>query len=952
MEEDSIVVENEGYFSSDIKNLNTRNTEKCRRVKSLFVPSSVESIASGAFKKFLYLESIDLPDSIKEINREAFTGCTNLKGIRIPKKVTQINYGTFTGCDALQEVALHKGVKRIASYAFTGCESLKSIILPKGIREIYGNAFEKSGLESITIPSSIKEISFYSFRDCTHLSQVNLPKGIKEIGVEAFGGCRSLKSIELPSSIRELRDSAFSKCTTLNNVVLPKKVTSLRVGVFASCFELSDITFKGRIQTVENSAFYRCKALTKINLPESVKKIEGRAFSGSGLESFTFPKKVKEVSTALFQECVSLKEVVLNKGMKEIQSSAFSSCSVLKQVEIPSTVSRIGTSAFYNCVTLEQIKLPDGLQKIEANCFGKCLALEKLEIPDSVHTIGKEAFKGCQSLNELVLPSGLTAVENDAFADCGFKYVYIDKKSSKVVYCKNLPENTENCTKITDLNHFRNIEGFDISKLFNVAQIEDYSKVADKLNKSKLSLPASFIEAMKAEGLLEKMASEMDFRYFRAEIPDLNKIFEKLPNENGKIAFMKFAIALGCFSTEKLLDKNGRETETPIAQKASSCLASILKVNDLTVEEIAKNCKDLSFKIKPSQDLIKFLSTKGENKNLPNIDMLETLEIKYPGIFAKVIGNFEEVKGLRIGLDEKGMPYNVPWNEVLINYYSMTKYDNVTAENKDIAELFIEKGLSQKVFDEARVLRETAIKDKVPRHILNGHLKEETIFETIERVRKETESKLQDNKQLLDTLFAKKFTYEMLDKHDPKNAIIGLYASCCATLTSPHYGKVIAESTMIKDDVQNMVVRDSQGEIVAKGTMYVNKDKGYAVINDFEINAKYKDHESDDVGFYDGKNDSEDAKDRDLIFKAFMRGIEAFVKEYDEQNPNKPIKQVNVGLGYNRLQAQCRAYESDTHGLTVPAEYKFNDALDGQRILYKRDSVKTETKNTDGGRAE
>lgn len=952
MEEDSIVVENEGYFANDIKNLNTRNTEKYRRVKSLFVPSSVESIASGAFKKFLYLESIDLPDSIKEINREAFTGCTNLKSIRIPKKVTEINYGTFTGCDALQEVVLHKGVKRIASYAFTGCESLKAITLPNGIREIYGNAFEKTGLESVTIPSSLKEISFYTFRDCTKLNQVNLPKGIKEIGVEAFGGCHSLKSIELPGGIKDIRESAFSKCITLNNVVLPKKITNLRVGVFASCFELSNITFKGKIKTIENSAFYRCKALTKINLPESVKKIEGRAFSGSGVETFKFPKKVKEVSIALFQDCVSLKEVVLNKGMTEIQSSAFSSCSVLKQIEIPSTVGRIGSTAFYNCVSLEQIKLPKGLQKIEAGCFGKCLSLEKVEIPESVYAIGKEAFKGCQSLTELVLPSGLMTVEKDAFADCGFKYVYIDKESDRAIYCKNLPENTENCTKITDLSRFKNIDGFDISKLFNVAQIDEYSKVADKLNKSKLSLPASFIEAMKAEGLLERMTTEMDFRYFRAEVPNLGEILEKLPNENSKIAFMKFATALGCFSTEKILDKNGRETETPIAQKASSCLASILRVNDLTVEEIAKNCMDLSLKIKPSQDLIKFLSTKGESKNLPNIDMLETLEIKYPGIFAKVISNFEDVKGLRIGLDEKGMPYNVPWNEVLVNYYSMTKYDNITAENKDIAELFIDKGLGQKVFDEASALRDIAIKENVPSHILNTHLREETIFETIERVRKETESALQDNKQLIDTLFAKKFTYEMLDKHDPKNAIIGLYASCCATLTSPHYGKTIAESTMIKDDVQNMVVRDSQGEIVAKGTMYVNKDKGYVVINDFEINAKYKDHESDDIGFYDGKKDSEDAKDRDLIFKAFMRGIEAFVKEYDEQNPNKPIKQVNVGLGYNRLQAQCRAYEIDTHGLTVPAEYKFNDALEGQRILYKRDEVKTQIKNTDGGRAE
>ena len=79
MEEDSFVVENEGYFSSDIKVLNTRNTEKYRRVKSLFVPSSVETIASGAFRSNK-LTSIDIPDSVTKIETTAFN-TNNINGI-------------------------------------------------------------------------------------------------------------------------------------------------------------------------------------------------------------------------------------------------------------------------------------------------------------------------------------------------------------------------------------------------------------------------------------------------------------------------------------------------------------------------------------------------------------------------------------------------------------------------------------------------------------------------------------------------------------------------------------------------------------------------------------------------------------------------------------------------------------------------------------------------------
>ena len=67
-----------------------------------------------------------------------------------------------------------------------------------------------------------------------------------------------------------------------------------------------------------------------------------------------------------------------------------------------------------------------------------------------------------------------------------------------------------------------------------------------------------------------------------------------------------------------------------------------------------------------------------------------------------------------------------------------------------------------------------------------------------------------------------------------------------------------------------------------------------------------------------------------------MRGINAFVEEYDKENPDNPIKQINVGMGYNRLQNQCRRYMKETNLLSVPNDYAFHDALKGQYILYKK----------------
>ena len=87
-------------------------------------------------------------------------------------------------------------------------------------------------------------------------------------------------------------------------------------------------------------------------------------------------------------------------------------------------------------------------------------------------------------------------------------------------------------------------------------------------------------------------------------------------------------------------------------------------------------------------------------------------------------------------------------------------------------------------------------------------------------------------------------------------------------------------------------------------------------------------------------------ENRDLIFSAFQRGIQAFVEEYDAQHPNRPLQQINIGMGYNRLKRNVEEFERATKLLTVPIEYGFQDASQDQYILYKRDERKQEMENT------
>ena len=91
-------------------------------------------------------------------------------------------------------------------------------------------------------------------------------------------------------------------------------------------------------------------------------------------------------------------------------------------------------------------------------------------------------------------------------------------------------------------------------------------------------------------------------------------------------------------------------------------------------------------------------------------------------------------------------------------------------------------------------------------------------------------------------------------------------------------------ASMILDNCQNLVIRNIEGEIIAKMTIYINREQGYAVFNTAEVNSIY-------------------CTDSDIneIYEAFMRGVNAFVDKYNENNAI-PISLVSIGQYRNVFQ--------------------------------------------------
>lgn len=916
--------------------------------KRLIVPNNINRIVKQAFSCFTRLEEIVLPNTCIEIDNEAFSNCPSLRKINIPDGVKIIKRSTFSSCSSLKDITLPDSIKEIGSNAFASCKELEQIDFPNNLKVINEFAFINCySLKDVKLPNSLRVIGENAFSNCKRITEINIPSGVDFIGNQAFSNCQELKKVILPTSVSEIEAGAFTHCKKLESVIIPKKVKEITYSMFCECESLEYVDLPKGITSIAGHAFHGCESLKEIQLPKHLKNIDQGAFSSCiSLKEIKIPKGVGNISSRLFQDCITLQNIELHDGIKLIEPEAFSGCRAIEDVILPKKLLELGESAFMDCSSLKSIKLPNLIEIIKPYTFAGCNSLKEVLLPEGLFSICAEAFADCTSLHKIVMPQSLIGVELNAFTGCIFNYVY--KENGCIVFNRDLPKDLNGIDKIVDLKELsKNVVNFDVGLLATEAGFNKYINAINILRKNKITLSSNIIKQLDYLGMLDQIGKDLNFKHFRNESKAIyDKIYSL--NDNEELNYFKFAGLLGCFSNKKLVDKYGQVTEVELAQKANTFFANVVKNNLIGTSQLNQIFNDLplDFDSNPSQEFLQFITIRNENKNYPNLDLLLNLEDLYPGIFSKIMINFDELKGRKVGLNEQGKPKNLSWKEVFINYYKSNAYKNINSENREIAKVFLDKGLEQEVFDKASILYNDARQMGIRSHILNKPLKEKTIFEEIENIKDFTSSVLDDGKELLDDLYSKKFTYEMLDKHDPYNAIIGLCCSCCATIMDPNYGRHIAAATIKSNEVQNIVIRDGKGEIIAKGTMYVNEDKGYAVINDFELNAKYRKNETYRAGIY-ADNEDKVGQERELIFKAFMRCVNDFIKVYDAHHPNKPLKQVNVGMGYNRLKLQCERYKIAMKNLEVPLSYNFQDAYSEQRVLYKRSARNNQQEGMD-----
>ena len=232
-------------------------------VENIFIPSSVNTIESGAFAGCKSLTSIDIPESVTYVGTNAFydTGwydsqsdgllsmgnwILGYKGeepkglLSIPEGTIGVAGGAFSGLLDLTSVTMSNSVKYICDGAFSGCKNLTTVNLSNNLISL-GGFYDCTSLTSITIPNSVTTISNYAFSGCTGLTNITIPNSVTTISSRAFEGCSGLTNITIPNSVTEIGEEAFRGCSGLTAVTIGSNVTFGR-NVFTDLDNLMSVT--------------------------------------------------------------------------------------------------------------------------------------------------------------------------------------------------------------------------------------------------------------------------------------------------------------------------------------------------------------------------------------------------------------------------------------------------------------------------------------------------------------------------------------------------------------------------------------------------------------------------------------------------------------------------------------------------------------------------------------
>ncbi len=461
-----------------------------KKIRKIYVPSTVKTIRANAFGNMNRLSEVVLVEGLEKIEADAFVNCPKLQKITFPDSLASFNLASFQET-AVEEVVLGSNTKTISLVVST--ESKVRKIICNADKISFGTVrFEgDSALEEIIINGELAngfsnrktpvkriicngEVSFYPvlYLKSSGFEFISDTEGNNVVFTTDKSQCKTTcdtdsfryylnekseavitryiggeSNVTVPSHLEGHRVTAIAplafscmksgglfaddRYITENQLVsvsLPETIRTIGKFAFAQNLSLEEIKLLSKIEMIPSECFFGCESLEEIIIPESVTEIGDKAFKECIKLSGVDIQNAEKIGDRAFHNCKNLSYVGYSDKLKEIGAGAFNYCSIGGTLDLSSVV-KIGADAF--CGTkITKVILNDDLEVLEYGVFQSCSLLEEINFPSKLVSIGGSCFRN-SGINKAVFSEGLKEIGSLAFESC------------KELYILELPESLE-----------------------------------------------------------------------------------------------------------------------------------------------------------------------------------------------------------------------------------------------------------------------------------------------------------------------------------------------------------------------------------------------------------------------------------------------------------------------------------------------------------------------------
>ena len=322
------------------------------------IPASITSLGDSIFRGDTALTTVEWASGFKApeitdtdsnfttytgkyVPTSMFDGCTSLGKDKelsawLPDSFTGVGCAAFRGTQFTVDFNGWNNLKYIGAYGFAGMPNLDSFTLSNeitlGLRGKDGgasNAFNSSGLKSLTVADGIAAIPNGLCNGCEQLSSVALADSVTTIAMYAFRNTEALKEIDL-KNVQTINGYAFQG-SGLTALVLPKSVKTVDTRAFEACTSLVKVTINAVELTLDNNnTFAGCSSLNTV-VTSADSKINGLNNGAFGPDKTDYKQAPVErieingtVGTLNFSKLALLKDLTIN-GKNNLTSGALPS---------------------------------------------------------------------------------------------------------------------------------------------------------------------------------------------------------------------------------------------------------------------------------------------------------------------------------------------------------------------------------------------------------------------------------------------------------------------------------------------------------------------------------------------------------------------------------------------------------------------------------------------------